>query len=120
MARNFSLDRLAKRADAPGGRRRGTKRLAAAGVILVTLLLTAFLTLPQLAIDTDAARDDLVARLQTMTGETVTVEGDVTFSLLPRTRLVARHVRIGTANAFTIDTVVADLDAVLGPLGAGQ
>lgn len=120
MARNFSLDRLAKRADAPGGRRRGTKRLAAAGVILVTLLLTAFLTLPQLAIDTDAARDDLVARLQTMTGETVTVEGDVTFSLLPRTRLVARHVRIGTANAFTIDTVVADLDAVDALIGTAS
>jgi len=110
VARKLSLDRLAIWAAAPGGRRRGTKRLLATGAVIVALLVASLFYLPRLAIDADAARADLVTRLEAMTGERVAIEGDVTFSLLPRTRLVARHVRIGTTDAFGIDTIVADLD----------
>ncbi|MEF2552336.1 AsmA-like C-terminal region-containing protein [Aurantimonas sp. A2-1-M11] len=114
MARKLSLDRLALRADAPGARRRGSKRLglAAVGAVLAAFALAAFIIVPRLAVDAEAARADLVDRLETMTGQTVAVEGEITFSLLPQTRLTARHVRIGTTDAFSIGTVVADLDLV--------
>ncbi|MCP3053799.1 AsmA family protein [Aurantimonas marianensis] len=88
---------------------------AAIAILLVLIALVA--TLPGLVLGSDAARQAVVARLERMTGEPVAIEGDIAFSLLPRTRIIVDRVRIGAAGSLGIGRIVADLDAMTALTG---
>ncbi|WP_206452976.1 AsmA family protein [Aurantimonas marina] len=94
-------------------------RMAAAIMIFLVLIALAA-TLPGLALGSDAARRAVVARLEHMTGEPVTIEGDIAFSLLPRTRIIVDRVRIGATGSLTIGQIVADLDAMTALTGSAN
>lgn len=116
-------DRLELRPGSSGGRPRFKRlsRVATATAIAILLVLIALATtLPGLALGSDTARQAVVARLERMTGEPVTIEGDIAFSLLPRTRMVLDRVRIGSAGSLTIGQIVADLDAVSALTGTAN
>ena len=113
MTQYSRLERIAPKALPPAERKRLRRRIqwavALAGVFV--LVVAAILLVPRVALGTGAARAALVDRLQTMTGQPVAIDGDVSFSLFPRTRVVADRLRIGRSNDFAIDRVVADFDA---------
>ncbi len=121
MTRIFPRDRLESRPEPSGGRPRFKRlsRIAAAIAILLVLIALAT-TLPGLALGSDAARRAVVDRLERMTGEPVTIEGDIAFSLLPRTRMILDRVRIGAAGSLTIGQIVADLDAMTALTGTAN
>ena len=88
-------------------------------MIAVVLLVggVAAVVMPRIALNTQAARQSLVARLTAITGQPVSISGAIAFSFLPRTQLVVDRVRIGDANSTSIDRIVADLslaDALFG------
>jgi len=87
-------------------------RLLGAALLLAVLLAFTFAVFPRLALSPEAAQASVVARLEALTGENVSVDGPVSFSLLPRTRLTVERIRIGRGNGFDIDQLVADLDPV--------
>lgn len=121
MTRISPRDRLESRPE-PSGERPRFKRLsrivAAIAILLVLIALAA--TLPRLALGSDAARQAVIARLERMTGEPVTIEGDIAFSLLPRTRMVLDRVRIGSGGSLTVGQIVADLDAMSALTGTAH
>jgi len=114
-------DRLESRPE-PSGERPRFKRLSriAAAIAVLLVLIALATTLPGLALGSDVARQAVVDRLERMTGEPVTIEGDIAFSLLPRTRVVLDRVRIGSAGSLTIGQIVAELDPMSALTGTAN
>ncbi len=79
-------------------------------VIAVLFVGAAAVVVPRIALNSQLARQTLVARLTAITGQPVSISGMVDFSLLPRTQLVVDRVRIGDADSISVDRIVADLD----------
>ncbi|MEN3792164.1 AsmA family protein [Fulvimarina sp. MAC3] len=88
------------------------KRTLIWGLSALVLLVAAVMVLPHLVLTSDDARRELVTRLEAMTGAPVEISGRVSYSVLPRTRLVADRIAIGDGGDFTIDRIVADFDPV--------
>ena len=85
-------------------------RLVGGGLLFLVLVIVAIMLVPSLSLSRSAAKATVVARLETLIGQNVSIDGPIRFSLLPRTRLVVERVRIGRGNGFDIDQIVADLD----------
>lgn len=88
------------------------KRTLIWGLCALVFLIATFLVLPRLVLTSEDARRELVARIEAMTGAPVEISGPVSFSILPRTRLVASRIAIGEGIDMTIDRIVADFDPV--------
>ncbi|MEX6505306.1 AsmA-like C-terminal region-containing protein [Jiella sp. M17.18] len=95
-------------------------RLLVLGLGAVIVIAAVVALFARVALDEDAARSSVVARLEALTGENVSVDGPVRFSLLPRTRLTIGRVQIGRGNGFDIDQIVADLDPLSALLGRAK
>ena len=83
---------------------------AITSAVFVLIVGVAAVVVPRIALNSQAARQTLVARLTAITGQPVSISGAVDFSFLPRTQLVVDRVQIGDANSTSIDQIVADLD----------
>ena len=92
---------------APQGRRLRRRWLIAAFGAVIGLVVVFAAVLPGLALGSDAARNLVVDRLESLTGRHVSIDGRIDFSILPRARLSLEHVRLGDDD-FTIDNLVAD------------
>ncbi|MDY8107722.1 AsmA-like C-terminal region-containing protein [Fulvimarina sp. 2208YS6-2-32] len=93
-------------------RPRPLKRRLIWGVSAIMIIAAAILILPRVVLVSDVARAELVSRIEALTGEPVELSGSVEFSILPRTRLVAHRIAIGSGAGITIDTIIADFDPV--------
>ncbi|MBB4002813.1 AsmA-like C-terminal region-containing protein [Aurantimonas endophytica] len=83
---------------------------AALGVL--ALVIAAIVVLPQLSLGSGEARRMLVAELERAAGGTVLIEGPVSYSLLPNTRISADRLRMDGGGSLRVERVVADLDPV--------
>ena len=120
---NVFMQRLSDRTSAllrSGRRRFGRGLWIPLCVLLLLIVGAAAFLLPRIALDSEVARQTLVARLTAITGQPVSVSGTVGFSLLPRTQLVVDRVRIGNASSTSIDRIVADLDPVDALMGSAS
>ncbi|MBC8130972.1 MAG: hypothetical protein H7Y08_11710 [Rhizobiaceae bacterium] len=119
------------RSDETGGGRKGPRRrrgLAILGLLVLLLAVGGAVLFWNLALQAEAARDDIEARLAELTGLSVRVEGKAGFTLLPRTQLSLTDIRIGSPGnvasgtqaedaILRIDALVADLDLLPALLG---
>ena len=79
----------------PQGRRLRRRWLIAAFGAVIGLVVVFAAVLPGLALGSDAARNLVVDRLESLTGRHVSIDGRIDFSILPRARLSLEHVRLG-------------------------
>jgi hypothetical protein len=78
----------------------------------LALAVAAALLLPRLSLGADEARRMLVEEVGRTTGGTARLDGPVSFTLLPRTRITADRLRVDGAGMLRVERVVADLDPV--------
>ncbi|EAU40633.1 asmA protein, assembly of outermembrane proteins [Fulvimarina pelagi HTCC2506] len=76
------------------------------------MLIVIVTVMPGFVLASDGARSELVAKMEALTGTPVEISGPISFSVLPRTRLVADRISIGSGVDITIDRIVADFDPV--------
>ncbi|MER0239587.1 AsmA family protein [Fulvimarina sp. MAC8] len=88
------------------------KRTLIWGVSAFLLLVAVLALVPRFVLASDGAKRELVMRIEAMTGAPVEISGPITYSALPRTRLVADRIAIGEGVDITIDRIVADFDPV--------
>ncbi|UIJ71309.1 AsmA-like C-terminal region-containing protein [Aurantimonas sp. HBX-1] len=107
VTRPFPRDRLEGAA-----RALARQRVRVALALGVLVFVIAAVLLPRLSLGSDEARRMLVGELQRSVGGTVLIDGPVSFSLLPKTRISADRLRMDGAGTLRIERVVADLDPV--------
>ena len=100
MTRISPRDRLESRPE-PSGERPRFKRLSriAAAIAVLLVLIALATTLPGLALGSDVARQAVVDRLERMTGEPVTIEGDTATITVTRRDVIVTRGRSQNGNS---------------------